>query len=300
MRVVFCSDPLRPGRVDPDFEAEANAAAKSGFVVDTMNHEALVRGRVDEAVERIGDRGPSEAVYRGWMMSVPQYAALFEALVRKGTRLVNDPSGYEHCHHLPCSYPVIAARTPAAAWMECGENVPMEAVHELLRPFGTKPVIVKDFVKSRKHEWRDACFIPDATDRAAVERVVSNFLERQGADLAVGLVFREFVELAPIGVHPKSGMPLGAEYRFFVLDGSPIVGADYWDSADSVTPPDFESFRGVVNAVRNRFFTMDVARTRSGNWIILELGDAQVAGLPGDLEPDAFYGALRRHLPFCS
>jgi hypothetical protein len=47
------------------------------------------------------------------------------------------------------------------------------------------------FVKSRKHEWTDACFIPSAADRSAVERVVNRFLELQGEELAGGLVFFE-------------------------------------------------------------------------------------------------------------
>ena len=68
--------------------------------------------------------------------------------------------------------------------------------------------MLKDFVKSRKHEWAEACFIPSASDRASVERVVRRFLELQDDDLSEGLVFREFVEFEPLGRHPKSGMPL--------------------------------------------------------------------------------------------
>ena len=34
----------------------------------------------------------------------------------------------------------------------------------LLKDFNDHPVIVRDFVKSRKHEWLDACFIPSAAD----------------------------------------------------------------------------------------------------------------------------------------
>jgi len=31
---------------------------------------------------------------------------------------------------------------------------------------GSGPAIVKDYVKSRKHEWDEACFIPDLADLA--------------------------------------------------------------------------------------------------------------------------------------
>jgi hypothetical protein len=47
-----------------------------------------------------------------------------------------------------------------------------ERVAQALRPFGDGAIIVKDYVKSQKHYWAEARFIPSASDRAAVERVV--------------------------------------------------------------------------------------------------------------------------------
>jgi hypothetical protein len=157
-------------------------------------------------------------------------------------------------------------------------------------------VIVKDFVKSRKHEWAEACFIPSAADRAAVGRVVGRFLELQGDDLNEGLVFRQYVEFQPIGVHPKSGMPLTDEYRSFWLDGVPVFWAPYWDEAVyDVAEPPLDTLAGVAASVRSRFFSMDVARRRDGGWMIVELGDGQVSGLPRESDADRFYEALRRH-----
>jgi hypothetical protein len=169
---------------------------------------------------------------------------------------------------------------------------------EALTPFGDAPVIVKDFVKSRKHEWVEACFISSATDREAVFRVVGRFLGLQGDDLNGGLVFREYVEFEPIGVHPKSGMSLTEEYRIFWLDGVPISWAPYWDGAGyKHTEPPIDRFAEVAAAVRGRFFTMDVARRRDGDWMIVELGDGQVCGLPSDGVAGPFYEALARAWP---
>jgi hypothetical protein len=42
---------------------------------------------------------------------------------------------------------------------------------------------------------------------------------------------------------------------------------------------------------------MDVARRTDGRWIVVELGDGQVAGLPDDADPGRFYGALLSRLP---
>jgi len=241
---------------------------------------------------------PGLGVYRGWMVTPDQYRLLYEALGAKGLRLLNDPAAYRHCHYLPESYPVIEPHTPRSVWIKTGGDVSTDEIMDMLRPFGSAPVVVKDFVKSRKHEWSEACFIPSASDRAAVERVVRRFLELQGDDLSEGLVFREFIEFEPLGRHPKSGMPLTKEYRLFFLDGQPVFWTPYWDEGDyaGLTPP-VERFAAVAGGVRSRFFTMDVAQRRDGDWMIVELGDAQVAGLPDHADVESFYKALRERWP---
>ncbi|HEY7156951.1 MAG TPA: ATP-grasp domain-containing protein [Gemmataceae bacterium] len=164
---------------------------------------------------------------------------------------------------------------------------------EMLRQFADAPPIVKDYLKSQKHAWEEACFIPVASDREAVGRVVRRFLELQGPDLAGGLVFREFVELEPVGRHPRSGMPLTLEYRLFFLDGRPLLCAEYWEEGDyRGEGPPVERFVDLAAKVRSRFFTMDVARQRGGDWMVVELGDGQVAGMPERADVEAFYRQL--------
>lgn len=38
---------------------------------------------------------------------------------------------------------------------------------------------------------------------------------------------------------------------------------------------------------------MDVAKKKNGDWIIMELGDGQVAGLPDNADKDKFYNSLK-------
>ena len=111
-----------------------------------------------------------------------------------------------------------------------------------------------------------------------------------------GLVFREFVEFEPIGTHPKSGLPLTNEHRLFFLDGRPIFQTDYWEDADysaaNAHPVPLDRLTQVAKGVKSRFFTMDVARTVGGDWLIVELGDGQVSGLPDNADLSAFYRSL--------
>jgi hypothetical protein len=298
MLIASCRDPLEPSRPDRAFESEVAAVERLGLRYVLIDHEALTRdeepGRV---VRRVPEHDePALAAYRGWMMTPDQYRVLYDALSSKCIRLINEPQQYSHAHHLPENYPVIRGHTPRSVWLT--GDLGIERILEVLAPFGDAPVIVKDFVKSRKHEWAEACFIPSAADRAAVERVVGRFLDLQGDGLNEGLVFREFVEFEPVGIHTRSGMPLTEEYRVFWVDGVPVFWTPYWAEGDyRASEPPIEDFAGVAAAVRSRFFTMDLARRRDGGWMIVEVGDGQVSGLPKESDADGFYEALAQAWP---
>jgi len=238
---------------------------------------------------------PLPAIYRGWMLTPSEYTRLVDALHGRNVRLINSPQEYLHCHWLPHSYSVIEGHTPRSVWIPAPDGSwDMNAVTDLLKQFGTAPVIVKDYVKSRKHEWHEACFIPHAADTQQATKIVHRFIELQDDDLQGGLVFREFIELEPIGVHPKSGMPLTREFRLFVLDGSVIAESPYWETQDGTSKPPIEQFEDLLGNVESHFFSCDVAKTTDGRWLIVELGDGQVAGLPEQCDPRVFYEALAR------
>ena len=67
--------------------------------------------------------------------------------------------------------------------------------------------------------------------------------------------------------------------------------------ADTAPGRRSSEFADVAAAVRSRFFTMDVARRRDGDWMIVELGDGQVSGLPSEADAGRFYEALARAWP---
>ncbi len=299
MRAIFCSGPLDRKRPDPMYADEMEAARAAGFDCSLLNFEALVDEQdAEAAVRRIGPAAePEPAIYRGWMLRPEAYARLYAALAARGLALLNTPAAYRHCHYLPESYAVIEGYTPRSVWLEAQAGLGIERIMQALRPFGDAPVIVKDYVKSRKHEWAEACYIPSAADRAAVQRVVTRFLALQGPDLNEGLVFREYVPFEPLAQHSKSGMPLTKEFRLFFLDGELLLSAAYWDEGDygDLQPP-IEHFQALAQNVSSRFFTMDVAKRLDGDWLIVELGDGQVSGLPERTDLAAFYHGLEQRL----
>lgn len=297
MRILFCTDPLSPRMPDSMYEAEVAAATQAGLTYNLINFERLVyEGRPTAAVATVPASDTGElCLYRGWMMTPAQYTALYEALQQKGLTLINTPATYRHCHYLPDSYSMIEPYTAKSVWLPYSGTLDMDTVMAALVPFGDQALILKDYVKSRKHEWLEACFIPSAASRVDVERVTTRFLELQEDDLNEGLVFRAFLPFRPLTTHSKSGMPLTIEYRCFVMEGEIKVAFPYWDEGEyDVEVPPLTDFAAVARRVQNRFYTMDIAQHANGQWFIVELGDGQVAGLPDTATPYQFYAVLAK------
>ena len=216
----------------------------------------------------------------------------------RNLRLINPPAAYRHCHYLPESYPVIREHTPRSVWLSLVKPLDFEQVYSLLQPFGDHPLVVKDFVKSEKHHWESACFIPAASDREAVKRVVTAFLDLRGEALNEGLVFRAFEPLRHLTTHSRSGMPLTREFRLFWLNHKLLGAYPYWEEGmyDGIGP-DPAAFYALAQRVQSHFFSMDVAQAPDGTWRVMELGDGQVTGLPVQADVQAFYAAIRAIIP---
>ena len=292
MLILFSSSPLSVREVDPEYIDEWAAAGRVGFDRALVDIEALLAGTPEDAVRRVPQFDDKvSAVYRGWMLPVDRYGQLHAALANRGVDMMTSPEAYRLCHHLPASYSDIESMRPETVWLTVDEGLNIDNVMSMIGGFGDTPIIVKDFVKSRKHEWNDACYIRSAADRLEVERVVGNFVRGQGSDLAGGLVFRRFVPLANIGTDKRTGAPISVEYRLFFVNGKRIACVPHFEGEAQVEPP-VSRFDKAGASIASPFFSMDIALTEAGDWIIVELGDGQVAGLPEALRPDEFYERL--------
>ena len=296
MRIIYCDSVVDNTIVDPDYAREMEAANRTGFTTSLISFEELTGGNIKKAIKLVVPAETKElGVYRGWMLTPDVYAQLFERLLDKNIELINSPSEYTHCHHLPNSYEHIKSLTPKSTCskpkMPLGDNI----IFALTEEFENSPIIVKDYVKSEKHNWNDACFIPDASNKQRLLEVVHQFLQLRGSALNEGLVFREFIELEFLTEHSKSGMPLTKEFRIFFTKKEIACVFNYWDEGEyGEEKPELKTFSQIAQTIQSNFFTMDIAQTKNGDWIIMELGDGQVAGLPDNADIEKFYSSLFR------
>lgn len=299
MRILYCGNPLTPNEPDDFYVEEAECARATGFEVSIIDFEALtIDGNANRATRRLTTHASNreQALYRGWMMTPDQYSLLFDSLAEKGIDLINTPEAFKHCHHLPEWLPLLVSSTPQTKYIERDQLTDNwhQQLKEILAPFEGNPVIVKDYVKSQKHHWLEACYIPNSADTEHAQKVAARFLDLRGEALEGGLVFRQFEKFKTLTTHSKSGMPLTREYRLFVANGKIFHWFNYWEEGEyeDALPP-IDNFAELAKRPGSKFYTMDIAQKENGDWLIVELGDGQVAGLPENASVPEFYRDLK-------
>jgi len=285
--LLFPADPLSPRRPDPHFAWEAQRIRESGGEYALVDHDALLAGDAKEAVRRVpADHGPWW--YRGWMMPSGAYAGFGEALAVRGGTLLTSPAAYADAHELPGWYPLFEGATPESVWI-AGTGMPDgEALASAAARLGGRgPAVVKDYVKSRKHEWAEACFVPELADLPALAGVVERFVALQGEFLAGGVVLRRFEE------YVRDAEGRAEEARVWWLDGEPVLVGPHPDTPRTAPEPDLSEVRPLVRALGCRFVTTDLARRADGGgWRVVEVGDGQVSDVPRGVDVAGLLSAL--------
>ncbi|MEV5609113.1 ATP-grasp domain-containing protein [Streptomyces sp. NPDC052225] len=274
--LLTCCDPLRMRRPEPHFAAAVEAAGALGSGVALLDHDALLRGDTAGAVAGVPG-GLGRLWYRGWMLPSASYARLADVLAERGSVLVTDGRRYRRAHELPGWYETFATMTPRSVWLpaEPKSMLPAARLAGLAASLGPGPVVVKDYVKSRKHEWDDACYVPDGADTERLAAVVRRFMELQEDFLAGGIVLRAFEDFT------------GDEVRVWWIDGEPslvTVHPDVQEGTDvaeaSLPGQELARVAPLVRALACRFVTTDLALRSDGVWRVVEVGDGQVSDLP--------------------
>ncbi|MEV6205895.1 ATP-grasp domain-containing protein [Kitasatospora sp. NPDC051914] len=286
--VLVPTDPLFPRRPDPHYVWETQVVRDLGGTCVLLDHDALVAGDAQGAV-RLVPGGVGPLWYRGWMVGVPAYQALAAALAERGGTLLTTPAGYADAHELPGWYGVFEGATPDSRWLS-GPGLPSadDLAGLALGLGGSGPAVVKDFVKSRKYEWEEACFVPDLADIDGLCRVVARFVELQDGAPEGGIVLRRYEEFV------RDAQGRAVEARVWWVDGVPVLRGPHPDSAPGPAPDaDLSEVGPLVRSLGCRFVSTDLARRADGSgWRVVEVGDGQVSDLPRGADAASLFAAL--------
>lgn len=209
--------------------------------------------------------------------AVEDYAGIEAALEELGMRLLVYEEEHLRCSTIEKWYPVLKEKTP---FTKVYDELP--SVEELLKDF-TFPVFVKGNRQTNRHR-KSQCIIDneDQYNSLREEWKQDKVLSWQKA------VVREYVPLQTIDADSFPDMvPISYEFRFFYFEGRCMAYGPYWYMGKQYSLPESE-LREVLKLTDWAaeklgviFLAIDVAKTESGEWIIIEVNDAQESGFVG-------------------
>jgi len=213
---------------------------------------------------------------------LPYYKELEEDVLYLGSKLINSYRQHRYVADLGNYVHHLEGLTPKT-WNHV-DQIPFEG-----------PFVVKGETNSKKFEWNTKMFAKNKDD---VIRIYCD-LQNDGLIGYQSIYIREYVPLKTfmIGI---GGIPITEEYRFFIYKNIIVCGAYYWSShVDEIEEPldssnvPLDFMKTVINRIGNNcnFYVVDVARKEDGNWMVVELNDAQCSGL-SENKPESLYKNL--------
>ena len=216
--------------------------------------------------------GLTDSLVVGRYSVLPFYRELEEDLKLQGSKLINSYMEHDYIASFDWYYDVMDL-TPRSYFSL--QDVPKNK----------GPFIVKGRTNSRKHQWNQMMFAKNWEEA----KDISFKLLDDPLIGPQGLVFRDYIPLESFG-EGVTGQPFANEWRCFFYKGKLLTRGYYWINGD-VIPPDSvfdseaEAFAQQVADIlkeRTTFFVIDIAKTKKGNWTLIEVNDGQQSGLSGN------------------
>ena len=248
MRFLFPSDVINPKSPDAAFSDQIDAFRNVGFESSIVSLEYLQMG--ERKVYPPIPEGEI-VVYRGWMITQNEYAALFDAVTRYGAEMLVNVETYLSCHHLPRWYPLISEFTPKTLVFPADVDLQAE-----LKALDWDAYFIKDYVKSLK--TASGSLLRSLDD---VAQLVADMIKFRG-EIEGGFCVREVEEFVP-----------DSETRYFVVRGVPY--------ANNPEQPIPEIVNTVAERIDSPFFSIDVVKHIDGRDRVVEVGDGQVSDIVG-------------------
>ena len=262
---IYPEDYFLPGQPDEEFISEYNIAKKLGFEVTVFNQQTLIPKNILPEFNY---------VYRGWMLTLDEYKKLNSYIQNRFGMMLVSPTDYANTHLYSNAFKRLNSLMPYTS--RYLSDTPVEAIVESVKQdsnYSSSKFFIKDSVKSAKNN-------PEASIAENIHtlgKTLYNFIEEQGSFLNDDILIKDFIEL-------DKSIPeirLWITNRFNQTKIIPSVHPDF--SSFSLIKID-ENFMEEIekgfneSASKNCFITVDVAKTIKEQWVIIEIGNAQVSG----------------------
>ena len=209
--------------------------------------------------------------------AIEDYAGIENMMEQMGMKLLIHEAEHLRCSTIEGWYSALKDKTP---FTRIYDELP--PVDELLKDF-TFPVFIKGNQQTNRHK-KSQCIIEN---KEAYE-VLRNEWYRDNVLSWQKVAVREYVPLQTIDETSYPDMvPISYEFRFFYFEGNCMAYGPYWYMGPkySLCEDEVEEVLKLTDWAADRlgvtFPAIDVAKTASGEWIIIEVNDAQESGFVG-------------------
>ncbi len=219
--------------------------------------------------------------------AVENYAEVEKAVVEMGMKLLIPEQEHLKYSTIERWYPMIQERTPFTRVYDA-----LPSLDKLGADFSF-PIFVKGNRQTSRHD-RSKCIIETAE---AYEKLQQEW-NRDSILSWQKVAVREYVPLQPVQAESYPGqVPISYEFRFFYANGRCVGYGQYWhtDSPYTLQPEDYEAALSTADWAAERlgvvFAAIDLAKTASGQWIIIEVNDGQESGF-AELNPISLWNRV--------
>lgn len=204
------------------------------------------------------------------------YKMFYDNLLQDGVHLIHDPATHLLSLELPRWYPLITDFTPRSIWFE---NIP--DVETIMAHFEW-PIFVRGSRKT-KHHSKQLSIIESADDYQGVRQIYLQDPVLRSQQF----VCREFVPLRKVADVAGDLIPPSFEFRTFWWRGQLVGSGRYWVEVPQYHWTEREKSDAIAMAGQAAaalavpFLVIDVGQQVDGQWIVIEVNDAQYCGYTG-------------------
>lgn len=206
--------------------------------------------------------------------AISDYEKEFQEKQEQDVNLINSPSQHLLASELSEWYEHIQDHTPYSI---CVDEFP--EIEEIESKFGW-PVFIKGSRQTNRHS-PELSIAKNANEYVLIQEKYKNDPILHWQKIAI----RKFVELSPLNDSVPGKVQASREYRTFWWHEKLVGWGCYWFQVTKYSDSDIEVGLEIAKQAAKKlkvpFIAIDIAKTNSGKWIIIECNDAQESGYAG-------------------
>ncbi|MBD2742142.1 ATP-grasp domain-containing protein [Coleofasciculus sp. FACHB-1120] len=214
-------------------------------------------------------------IWIGYIPELERYEAIYNAALTKGIKLLNTLLQHQTAMEFDLFYPRLQDLTT--------EGIVIKSIDECVEAGKILgfPVFIKGAVQSRKIQGWKSCVANTQEELVKLKKwLLTLKYGARGRVIVRKLVNFRHQRLAP------NGFPMGREFRVFIYDRQVLKYGYYWDRQDDLSklaPQEEKEVLNLAVLASKRlgvpYVAIDIGQLDSGEWIVIETGDAQFAGI---------------------